>query len=121
MRSSLMVLGSMVAFALSFGAQPAAHAKTATPVVEVTLDDHGMTPSVLNAAEDHPIHLHIVNRGQQPHQFSIPDFYIFTRTLGPGETSEVEFSPYKLGSFAMTSDPVAGSAPEYHGTFRVHS
>jgi Cupredoxin-like domain len=91
------------------------------PTVEVDLFDSGMSPKTIRARENAPIHLHIVNRGHVQHQFSIPEFYIFTRTLSPGEASDVEFSPYKLGSFDMTSDPVADGSPEYRGKFNVRS
>ncbi|CAM3826648.1 cupredoxin domain-containing protein [Alicyclobacillus pomorum] len=120
---TLCVVGMLCGFvaAAHDAAGGAACAAVKEPTVEVDLFDNGMSPKTIHARENAPIHLHIVNRGHLQHQFSIPGFYIFTRTLSPGEVSEVEFSPYKLGAFEMTSDPVADGSPEYRGKFDVRS
>src|SRR5579875_3616742 len=73
--------------------------------VTVVITDHGFSPNKLTEPLHHPVHLHIENTGKEMHEFAIPEYRIYTRTLGPGETSDVEFSPWQAGSFVMYSDP----------------
>ncbi|GMA60277.1 cupredoxin domain-containing protein [Alicyclobacillus fastidiosus] len=87
--------------------------------VTVVITDHGFSPNKLTELLHHPVHLHIENKGKELHEFAIPEYRIYTRTLGPGETSDVEFSPWQAGSFVMYSDPKADSHPEFEGRFIV--
>lgn len=101
---------------------PSVQAKSHAPhneVVNVLITDHGFSPNRLIEPLDTPLHLHIQNVGKQQHEFAIPEYRIYTRTLGPGETSDVEFSPWESGTFTMYSDPVADSQPEFTGQFIV--
>jgi hypothetical protein len=93
--------------------------RPAPSAVTVTLTDTGIRPGTIRAQEHHAVQLHVINSGQHTHQFSIPDFYIYSRTLQPGESSDISFAPYKYGHFVMTSDPAGDNVPEFRGHFIV--
>jgi hypothetical protein len=111
-----------VSFTLALGCslillQPHAEAKGRT--IEIVIDDHGFSPKQITSPLDQPVHLKILNKGKQIHEYAIPDYRIYSRNLGPGESSDIEFSPWQAGSFVMYSDPSADQAPEFSGRFIV--
>ncbi|WAH38807.1 cupredoxin domain-containing protein [Alicyclobacillus dauci] len=95
--------------------EAAAQART----VKIVIRDNGFAPNQVLGVIHQPIHLVIRNAGHRVHEFAIPEYRIYTRNLGPGETSDVEFSPWQAGSFVMYSDPEADSNPEFSGRFVV--
>lgn len=118
----LLLSGFLTTYTMATGLALAATAKAAKEAVgevNVALTDRGIQPANILARPHHPLHLHVMNRGHQLHQFSIPDFYVYSRTLQPGESSDITFAPYKTGRFHMTSDPTGDKAPEFHGDFVV--
>lgn len=87
--------------------------------IQVEIRDNGFAPSRITTTLNQPIHLRIHNSGHHIHEFSIPQYRIYTRTLRPGETSDVQFSPWQPGSFDMYSDPSTDDQPEFGGKFIV--
>lgn len=73
---------------------PSVQAKSHAPhneVVNVLITDHGFSPNRLIEPLDTPLHLHIQNVGKQQHEFAIPEYRIYTRTLGPGRPQTSSF------------------------------
>lgn len=85
----------------------------------VEIRDRSVTPMHLFAVKGEPVHLTIVNEGKQVHNFVIPDFYIFTQNMQPGETVQVGFTPDKTGTYPFYSDTGGKPEPGISGTLRV--
>ncbi|SFU82874.1 cupredoxin domain-containing protein [Alicyclobacillus macrosporangiidus] len=96
-----------------------ANAEAAARTVEIQATDQGFVPANVIAMVDQPIHLHVVNKGTRVHQFSIPFYRIFSRNLGPGEVTDIEFAPWTQGRYEMASDPGGNMSPEFRGWFIV--
>jgi Cupredoxin-like domain len=94
-------------------------AYAAPRTVNITLTDHGFSPNSVLAALNKPIQVHVVNRGQHTHQFSIPYYRIYSSDLGPGAATNIGFSPWTEGKFKMISDPSGQDKPEFTGQFIV--
>ncbi|MCL6637843.1 MAG: cupredoxin domain-containing protein [Alicyclobacillus sp.] len=90
-------------------------ANAATRQVNIQITDRGFQPGQVIAMINQPLHLHVVNRGQRIHQFSIPDYRIYSANLQPGQMTDIEFAPWTPGRFAITSDPSGNNQPEFHG------
>ena len=86
----------------------------------VILRDSGIEPSMIAATKDEPVSLRVINRGKKIHNFVIPDFYIFTQNLSPGQSTSVGFSPEKVGSFRYYSDAPGAEEPGLTGQLQVH-
>lgn len=101
------------------GRQAAPAVALAQTSVRVTLRDGRITPGFMSARLNERVDLTVVNAGQRVHNLVIPDFYIFTPNLNPGEQVSVSFTPDKTGSFPYYSD--TGGRPErgMQGTLRV--
>lgn len=106
-----------VAFSLWVMCQPFSLVQAANTTVDIT--DSQMRPAALSATKDEPLALEIVNRGQKMHNFVIPDFYIFTQNLKPGETVHVQFTPDKTGKFPYYSDTGGNPEPGIRGSLAV--
>ncbi|MCL6515485.1 cupredoxin domain-containing protein [Alicyclobacillus sp.] len=87
--------------------------------VQVTLRDTGIEPSSITATYNQPVHLTVVNAGTRTHNLVIPDFYIFTPNLAPGERTTATFTPDKRGSFPYYSDTGGRPEPGLRGTITV--
>lgn len=85
----------------------------------MVIADSGIQPSTLSSQKDEALQLTIVNHGTKTHNFVIPDFYIFTQNLRPGETVSVGFTPDKTGSFPYYSDTGGKPEPGLRGTLTV--
>lgn len=126
-RTRWIIIASIAAFAtlsiqvcsFAFASTEDTHQTQTGHIIDINIRDDGFSPNQLIDTIHHPIHLRIHNRGHQVHEFAIPEYRIYTRNLGPGETSDIEFSPWESGSFVMYSDPEADSHPEFAGRFIV--
>lgn len=87
----------------------------------VVLRDGSIAPPAITASANKTLHIDIVNSGSQVHNFVIPDFYVFTSNLSPGEHTYVEFKPDKKGSFPYYSDKKGVPEPGMSGTLTVTS
>jgi hypothetical protein len=102
--TGILVLLSM---ALSFACYPTVYAQNRTVI---TLTDGHITPNQLSASTTAPLRLRVVNHGTKPHNLVMPDFYIFTQNLKPGEDVTISFTPDKKGKYPYYSD--TGGKPE---------
>lgn len=87
--------------------------------IPIIIRDDGFSPNEITDSIHKSIHLKIINRGRHIHEFAIPEYRIYTRNLHPGETSDIQFSPWQAGSFVMYSDPASDNHPEFSGRFIV--
>lgn len=87
--------------------------------VQVTLRDTGINPPQFTARLNQPVNLTIVNRGTKTHNLVIPDFYIFTPNLAPGERATASFTPDRRGRFPYYSDTGGRPEPGLRGTLTV--
>lgn len=87
----------------------------------VHIRDKSLAPVQLIAVKGESVHLTIVNEGKQVHNFVIPDFYIFTQNMQPGERVQVGFTPDKTGAFPFYSDTGGEPEPGISGTLRVRA
>lgn len=55
-------------------------------------------PNVIKAKKNQKVTIEFQNVGGN-HDFTIDEFNVKTKTIGPGETAKVEFTPSKTGSF----------------------
>jgi uncharacterized cupredoxin-like copper-binding protein len=96
---------------------------TATPAlaanVQVVLQDSGISPTEFRAAKGELVSFTIVNRGSSVHNFVIPDHYIFTSNLQPGESTTASFRPNKAGRFVYYSDKNGVPEPGIKGHMTV--
>ncbi|WP_067619388.1 cupredoxin domain-containing protein [Alicyclobacillus acidiphilus] len=91
----------------------------ASAQTQVTLQDGRISPTHLTATKGVKVEISIQNKGAQIHNFVIPDFYIFTHNLQPGERTSVSFVPDKTGAFSFYSDRQGVPEPGMQGTMTV--
>jgi heme/copper-type cytochrome/quinol oxidase subunit 2 len=87
--------------------------------VRVTLTDTRISPGEIEAVKGQDLHIEVTNAGQKTHNFVIPDMYIFSQNLTPGESTSISFTPDKTGSFRYYSDTGGKPEPGLSGTLRV--
>lgn len=73
-------------------------------VQRVTYTNSGISPSVITVTSGEHVKIQITNKASSIHNFVIPDFYIFSSNLSPGQSTTVEFDAVKSGSFPYYSD-----------------
>jgi heme/copper-type cytochrome/quinol oxidase subunit 2 len=95
------------------------HVSAINQPIQISITDEGFSPNQITATVNQEIKIHVVNRGQKAHQFSIPYYRIYTRALGSGQTSDIAFTPWTAGKFEFTSDPSGSDNPEFSGNFIV--
>lgn len=111
--TALLCASSLAMFGL---APVSAQAQT---TVNVTLRDGAIQPPQITAQEHKDLRIEVENQGTKVHNFVIPDFYIFTSNLAPGEETSVEFKPAKAGTFQYYSDKNGIPEPGMKGTLVV--
>lgn len=88
--------------------------------LQVRLQDAGISPASFSAQSGAKVNITVINQGKKVHNLVIPDFYIFTQNLNPGEQVKVSFTPDKIGAFPYYSDTGGQPEPGLQGTIRVH-
>lgn len=112
-RGGLAVLFSIaVSVIFSISAQ-------AQTTLQVHLHDTDIRPQSFSASVGEKVNITVVNQGKDVHNLVIPDFYIFTQNLKPGEQVKVSFTPDKTGSFPYYSDTGGKPEPGLQGTMHV--
>ncbi|GLG00063.1 hypothetical protein Alches_01020 [Alicyclobacillus hesperidum subsp. aegles] len=91
---------------------------SASPI-HVTLRDGQIVPNEIDVDKGTTVQITVRNEGTQVHNFVIPDFYIFTQNLNPGESVDVSFVPDKTGHFRYYSDRQGIPEPGMQGTMTV--
>jgi len=93
----------------------------AQTTLQVSLQDSSIRPTQIVTAKGEVVSLTVVNQGKKVHNFVVPDFYIFTQNLNPGEQVKLSFTPDKTGAFPYYSDTGGKPEPGVRGTMRVHN
>ncbi|SIS78696.1 cupredoxin domain-containing protein [Alicyclobacillus vulcanalis] len=89
--------------------------------IQVTLRDGGIDPREIDVRRGATVNIVVRNAGKQIHNFVVPDFYVFTQNLQPGETVTVSFVPDKTGNFRYYSDRDGIPELGMQGTMKVAS
>lgn len=72
--------------------------------LHVNYTAEGISPKTLTTSVGNKVKIDVTNRDKSVHNFVIPDYFIFTSNLKPGEHATVEFDASKKGRFAYYSD-----------------
>jgi plastocyanin len=86
---------------------------------QVTLRDSSIVPSSMTGKVGRKITVNVRNAGTKVHNLVIPDFFIFTQNLKPGETVQASFTPDRSGTFPYYSDTGGKPEPGMRGTLVV--
>lgn len=72
-----------------------------TSTVDVTVSgrEFAFTPSVITVKKGQPIQLTFKNEGQYPHNLTISDLNVKTKTIQSGQQDTITFTPSTTGSF----------------------
>lgn len=98
MKTLLILLG--LAAAVTGGLEVRALASTH----RIHYSDKGISPASITVTKGDKVKLQIQNNSSKIHNFVIPDFFVFTQNLNPGQSTSVEFDAAKSGSFQFYSD-----------------
>lgn len=63
--------------------------------------DYAFSPSAIVLVKGEPAEITFKNNGAYPHNLSIPDLNVKTKTIQPGQTDTIAFTPTKTGSFGF--------------------
>jgi plastocyanin len=69
--------------------------------VTVEGSEYAFTPSTFTLKKGQPVELTFKNTGAFPHNLSIPDLNIKTKTIQAGERDIITFTPNKTGQFSF--------------------
>lgn len=108
-----LIAGSVTLFACS--SLTVVSART----IQVTLNDGRISPARISAVKGVEVDISVRNEGGQVHNFVIPDFYIYTPNLNPGERTSASFVPDKTGEFPYYSDKHGTPERGMQGTISV--
>lgn len=80
---------------------PSASPSSAMAATEVTVEgnEFAFTPSTIAAKMGDTLKVTFKNTGKYPHNFTVSDLNVKTKTIQPGESDTVEFTVAKAGSF----------------------
>lgn len=67
--------------------------------VTVVGTEFAFTPSTVTLKAGQPVQLTFKNAGQYPHNFTVSELNIQTKTIQPGQEDTITFTPSKTGSF----------------------
>ena len=113
-----LIIGGGVVIAV-WNYQSVHAAKPQTTVYTITITDQHFEPSQMHGTVGTAIKIHVKNIGKKEHNFVIPDYYIFSPNLHPGESTDVEFTPDKKGAFSFYSDAPGAKELGLHGTLTI--
>lgn len=83
-----------------WGASAAPSPSPGAEEVRVEVDEFSFSPSVLELRAGETVNLVLVNRGQLPHDLTIPALG-FSLAVGPGETASAALTPQRPGSYGF--------------------
>jgi uncharacterized cupredoxin-like copper-binding protein len=90
-------------------------ANTGIDSYTVTITDTCFQPNILKGSVGSTVKIHLINKGKKEHNFVLPAFYIFSPNLHAGESTDIEFSPDKAGTFPYDSDAPGFQEPGLSG------
>lgn len=88
--------------------------------VQVTITDSSISPKTIQATKGQSVHIEVVNKGMNVHNFVVPKFYVFSPNIESGGTADVRFKPDKTGVFQYYSDKKGVPEPGIQGMLHVH-
>ena len=68
--------------------------------ITVTGTEYAFTPSTITVKKGEVVKLTFKNAGTYPHNFTLADLNVKTKTIQPGQQDTITFTPTKTGSFA---------------------
>ena len=80
----------------------------------------GFVPNKLTCKQGDTVSLVVRNTDNKVHNFTIPDYHIFSRDLQKDEFSTIEFKAIKKGSFSFVSDTPGYPENGFNGTLEVN-
>ena len=80
-------------------ASPTSNAQTQK--FTVTGSEFAFTPSTLTVKSGQLVEITFKNMGKYPHNLTITDLNVSTKTINPGESDTLTFTPTKTGSFGF--------------------
>jgi len=83
----------------SMTTSPTATSMAESQTIQVEGNEFAFTPSTINATVNKPVTIVFKNTGKYPHNFTITDLSVMTKTIHTGETDTLTFTPTKSGSF----------------------
>ena len=88
---------------------------------EITIsgDEFKFDPAAITVSAGQPVTLTFINAGTYPHNFTVSDLNISTRTIQPGEQDTIQFTPDKPGQFTYTCTVDTHAASGMTGTLTV--
>ncbi|WP_304458444.1 cupredoxin domain-containing protein [Alicyclobacillus sendaiensis] len=119
-RPTRAVTAALASLAATVLLQAMCSVASARPI-QVTLRDGGIEPREIDVTQGTTVDIVVRNDGTQIHNFVVPDFYVFTQNLHPGETVRVSFVPDKTGKFRYYSDRDGIPEAGMQGTMKVAS
>jgi uncharacterized cupredoxin-like copper-binding protein len=85
----------------------------------ITITDTGFHPTTIHGTTGSSVKIHVKNQGRNVHNFIIPAYYIFSPNLRAGESTDIEFTPDKKGTFPYYSDAPGTKEPGFIGNLIV--
>ncbi len=87
--------------------------------ITVTGNEFAFTPSTITLKQGQQVKITFRNTGKYPHNFTISDLSVQSKTIQPGEEDSVMFTPSKTGSFTYTCTVDSHEAKGMKGTLTV--
>lgn len=87
--------------------------------LKVSGGDFSFTPSNLSVKAGEKVMITFQNNGKFPHNLTIDKLGIATKTIGPGQSDTVEFTPDQKGTFAIYCSVDAHRQKGMEGTIQV--
>lgn len=93
----------------------------ASEVREITVDgdEFKFTPASLSLMAGEKVRLTFNNKGKFPHNLTIDELGVATKTIKPGETDGIEFTVSKTGNFEMYCSVGNHRAQGMEGTVEI--
>jgi len=85
----------------------------------VTGTEFAFSPSAIIVKQGQTIQIIFKNSGKYPHNFTISDLNIQTKTIQPGEQDTVSFTPAKAGTYEYTCTVPGHAEKGMKGTLTV--
>lgn len=87
----------------STSTQPVVSVAPSGPVKEIAVSakEFAYTPSSITVSKGQTVKIDFTNNGTVAHNFTITELNVATKTIGPGETDSVTFTPTTAGTFTF--------------------
>ena len=80
-------------------ANPSPSSSATAMQVTVSGTEFAFSPSTVTVKMGQPVQITFKNDGQYPHNFTLADLNVQTKTIQPGQQDTITFTPTKTGSF----------------------